>query len=55
MKATVLSPTLNKMQGQATNQDKIFEKHVSDKSLYSDCMKNYNLVKGKKSIFKILV
>lgn len=31
MKATVLSPTLNKMQGQAANQDKIFEKYVSDK------------------------
>ena len=55
MKASVLSPTLSKMQGQAANQEKIFAKHVSDKWLYLDCMKNYNLVKGKKSIFKILV
>jgi len=31
MKASVLSPTLSKMQGQAANQEKIFAKHVSDK------------------------
>lgn len=36
MKASVLSPTLNKMQGQAANQDKIFAKHVSDKWLYEE-------------------
>lgn len=31
MKASVLSPALNKIQEQAANQEKIFAKHISDK------------------------